>query len=101
MHIKQLLDCNKLFEHVTTLTANNNDNGLKIKEKYLFFFWSNFVQSISGYKKYCKIKQGMHIFSDVASVSDEAFGIFTLKRCWDSWMLAMNNTEIPGPATVK
>ena len=43
----------------------------------------------------------MHVFSDVASVSDEAFGIFTLKRCWDSWMSAINNTETPGIATVK
>ena len=43
----------------------------------------------------------MHVFSDVASESDEAFVIFTLKRCWDSWMSAMNNTETPGTATVK
>ena len=78
MHIKQLLDCNKLYQHITTSTANNNDDEFKIKEKYLFFFWSNFGQSITGYKKYSEMKQGMHVFSDVASVSDEAFGIFTL-----------------------
>ena len=51
----------------------------KLKKKYLFFFWSNFGQSITCYKKYSEIKKGMHVFSDVASVSDEAFGIFTLK----------------------
>ena len=100
MHIKQLFDGNKLYEHITISIANNNDNEFKIK-KILFFFWSNFRQSITGYKKYSEIKQGMHVFSDVASVSDEAFGIFTLKRCWDLWMSVMNNTETPDIATVK
>ena len=93
MYIKQLFDCNELYKHITTSTANNDDNGFKIKAKFLFLFWSNFGQSITGYKKYSKIKQGMHVFSDLALVSDEAFGIFTHKRCWDSWMSAMNNAE--------
>ena len=43
----------------------------------------------------------MHKFLDVASISDEAFGILKLKRCWESWMTAMNNTETPGTATIK
>ena len=43
----------------------------------------------------------MHVFSDVAFVSDEAFGIFTFKQCRDSWMSAMNNTETPCTKTVK
>ena len=88
MHIKQLFDCNKLYEHMTTPNANNDDNEFKIKEKYLFFFWSNFGQSIIGYKKYSEIKQGMLVFSDVASVSDKVFGIFTPQQCY--------NTETPG-----
>ena len=50
MHIKQLFDCDKLYEHVTTSTANY-DNQFKIKEKHLYFFWSNFGQSITGYKR--------------------------------------------------
>ena len=70
-------------------------------KKRLFFLWSNFGQSITGYKKYSEMKQGMHVFSNVVSVSHEAFGIFTLQQCWDSWMSAMNNTETPGIATVK
>ena len=36
MHIKQLFDCDMLYEHITTSTANNDDNGFKIKEKHLF-----------------------------------------------------------------
>ena len=43
----------------------------------------------------------MHVFSDVASLSDEAFGTLILKRCRESWMSAMNNTETPGTVTVK
>ena len=77
MHIKQLFDCNKLYEHISTSTANNDDKAFKIKEKHPFFFRSNFGQNITSYKKYTEIKQGMHVCSDVASVSDEA-GIFTL-----------------------
>ena len=43
----------------------------------------------------------MHKFSAVESVSYKAFGIFTLKRCWDSWMPAKNNTETRANTTVK
>ena len=43
----------------------------------------------------------MQVFSDVASVSDDVFGIFTLKLCWDSWMSVINNTETPGILTVQ
>ena len=70
-------------------------------KKNIFFFWSNFGQSTTGYNNYSVIKQSMHLFSDIALISDEAFGIFTLKQCWHSWMSAMNNTETPGIATVK
>ena len=59
---------------------------------FLFFkFWT----------KQIEIKQGMRIFSGVASVSDEAFVISTLQQCWDSWMSAMYTTKISGIATVK
>ena len=101
MYVKQMFDCDKLYHHITSSSANKNNDEFKIKEQHLFFFWSNFGQSITGHKKYSVIKQALHVFSDVASVSDEAFGIFTLKRCWDSWMSAMNNIETPGIATVK
>ena len=47
------------------------------------------------------MKQGMHVFLDVALMKDEAFSIFTLQQCWGSWMLAMNNTETPGITTIK
>ena len=47
------------------------------------------------------MKQGMYVFSDVASVSDEAFGIVILQRCRDSYMSVMNNIETPGIVPVK
>ena len=101
MHIKQMFDCDKLYQHITSSSINIDDDEFKNTENHLFFFWSNFGQSITGHKKYSIIRQSLHVFSDVASVSDEAFGIFTLKRCWDSWMSAMNNAETPGVATIK
>ena len=100
MHIKQLFDCNELYVHITSSTTND-DNEFKIKVKYLFFFWSNFRQSITGHKKCSVNRQSMYIFLNVASISNEAFGIFTLKQCWESWMSVMNNTETPDIATVK
>ena len=100
-HVKQMFDCDKLYQHITSSPINMDNDELKDTKEHLFFFWSNFGQSITGHKKYSVIRQSLHVFSDVASVSDEAFGIFTLKRCWDSWMSAMNNTETPGIATVK
>ena len=38
MRIKQLFDCNKLFQYIITSAANNDDNEFKITEKYLFSF---------------------------------------------------------------
>ena len=38
----------------------------------------------------------MLVFSDVTSVSDDLFGVFTFQGCWDSWMLAKNNTATSG-----
>ena len=35
--MKQLFDCNKLYHHIISPTASNDDNEFKIKEKYLFF----------------------------------------------------------------
>ena len=47
------------------------------------------------------MKQGLNLFSDVASVSKEAFDVFTLKHCWESWILVMTNLALPSTATIK
>ena len=36
---------------------------------------------------------GQKLFSDIATVSDEAFVYFTIERCWNSWESAMSNIE--------
>ena len=47
------------------------------------------------------IKQGMHVFADVVSLSDEVFILITPQQCWDSWISANSNEEEFGIATVK
>ena len=47
------------------------------------------------------MQQCLHLFSDMPSVSDEVFGVFTLKCCWESWIPAMTNFKSPGTATIK
>ena len=71
------------------------------QRKTFIFFWSNFGQSITGYKKYSVIEKGIHVISDAVLESNEAFVIFTLQQCWDSWISAMNNTETTAIATVQ
>ena len=44
MHIKRLFDCDELYKHITTSTAND-DNEFKIKENHLFFFHFEFINN--------------------------------------------------------
>ena len=41
---------------------------------------------IIGKKKYDTKNQCTTLFSDQCTVSDEAFGRFTIERCWDIWL---------------
>ena len=41
---------------------------------------------IIGKKKHDANNQCTTLFSDQCTVSDEAFGKFTIKRCWDTWL---------------
>ena len=42
-------------------------------------------------RKIDKKKQCIQIFSDICTVSDEAFGSLTIKRCWDTWLNECQN----------
>ena len=55
------------------------DNNMKAKKlKHIFYLFS--VK-----KKFDKKKQCLVLFSDICTVSDEAFGRLTIERCWDTW----------------
>ena len=52
--------------------------------KYLKYIYT-------GKKKFDKKKQCIQIFSDICTVSDEAFGRLTIERCWDTWLTECQN----------
>jgi len=60
----------------------------------------HFGPCIVGKKLYGKI-MGQQLFSDIATISDEAFAYFTIERCWESWESAMSNNEEGKKTTVR
>ena len=48
----------------------------------------------SGKKKFDKKKQCSVLFSDICTVSDEAFGRLTIERCWDTWTKECEQKQI-------
>jgi len=57
------------------------------------YFLKHFGPCVAGKKKYSEKIMGQKLFSDIATVSDEAFVYFTIERCWNSWESAMSNIE--------
>ena len=48
----------------------------------------------SGKKKFDKKQQCSVLFSDICTVSDEAFGRLTIERCWDTWTKECEQKQI-------
>ena len=70
----------------TTHDDDDQDRGSNGK-KIFFFILKWFGNCFVNHKEYNILVQANSLFSDVATISDEAFGYFTLERCWDSWKL--------------
>ena len=60
-----------------------------------------FGQAIVGHKLFNNQLKCQTLFSDVATVSDEAFAKFTLERCWESWLSGVLQENNPGTMVVK
>lgn len=92
-------------EVLPTITSyEGNPSTIQSKDDFEFvlvFFMDTFGQCMVGHKKYNKEQRAIKTFSEVCTVSDEAFGRFTLERCWDSWMSAVENKKEPGKSTVR
>ena len=88
----------------TITSYEGNPSTIQSKEDFEFvlvFFMETFGQCMVGHRKYNKEQRAIKTFSEVCTVSDEAFGRFTLERCWDSWMSAVENKKQPGKSTVR
>ena len=58
---------------------------VKTRINNFFFILKWFGNCFVNHKEYSILVQANSLFSEVATISDEAFGYFTLERCWDSW----------------
>ena len=68
----------------TTDQDDEHDCGNEKKQNF-FFILKWFGNCFVNHKEYSILVQANSLFSEVATISDEAFGYFTLERCWDSW----------------
>ena len=72
-----------------------------IHRKAFFLLLDEFGQALSGHKRFNDNMKSKFTFSTVCTVSDEAFAIFTLERCWESWVSEMKRTIDPQEILVK
>ena len=64
-------------------------------------FLDSFGQALIGHKYFNDQMKSKYNFSKVCTISDEAFGIFTLERCWDSWISEMKRVTNPQETIIK
>ena len=72
-----------------------------VHKKSFFLFLDEFGQALIGHKYFNDNMKSKFTFSAVCTVSDEAFAIFTLERCWDSWVSEMKKSINPQEIIVK
>ena len=73
----------------------------EMNEKSFYIFLDYFGQAIVGHKFFNEDVKRDVIFSSTCTVSDEAYGRFTLERCWDSWLSTCNKKNNPNAFIVK
>ena len=61
-----------------------------MQETSFYFFLNTFGSAICGYDKFCDSMKQQMLFSEVCTVSDEAFGILVLKKNWNTWLQYMS-----------
>ena len=88
--------------NIKSLFEKNKISGVAVGTKeHFFLFMDYFGQAIVGHKYFNTELRCKNNFSDSCTVSDEAFGRFTLERCWDSWLSGATNKQRPGKCTIK
>lgn len=67
--------------------------------KTFHMFLDYFGQSIAEYSNFKKSERGHKMFQRTCTISDEAYGIFTIERCWNTWWKEMEENKIAPPRT--
>jgi hypothetical protein len=83
---------------MTSFGSGEDDLVLDHKQhKYTFkLFLDYFGESIAEFASYNKREKRNNLFQHACTTSDEAFGIFTLERCWDTWFTEVSeHTKMP------
>jgi hypothetical protein len=77
-----------LHEETSENGINTSSTNIPETEEYKMFevFLDYFGTSIAGCSNFKKIERKNKVFQKTCTPSDEAFGIFTLERCWDTWL---------------
>ena len=88
-------DYNRLFTKVNMVNimtsstqedANNSD-----QRKSFFLFLEKFGASTAEAANFNASEKKKRCFREVCTISDEAFAIFTIDRCWNYWSKKWNN----------
>ena len=75
---------------VNILTSTTNDDNT---QEIFNVFLDYFGESIAEYSNFKKELKRNVSFRDACTPSDEAFGIFTIERCWSNWMSEFRDNE--------
>ena len=67
------------------------------QEKHTKLFLDFFGTSIAEYSNYNSSEKGRKLFQRSCTISDEAFGIFTIERCWSTWLKEMTHNFVSPP----
>ena len=73
-----------LINTLINMTQENSNN--PNQEKFFFLFLDHFGASFAEAANFNSAEKQNKCFSQVCTNSDEAFGIFSIERCWDKWM---------------
>ena len=72
------------------MTSTTNDDN---SQEIFIIFLDYFGESIAEYSNFKKELKRNVLFQDACTPSDEAFGIFTIERCWSNWMSEFRDNE--------
>ena len=68
------------------------------QHKYTFkLFIDCFGESIAEFANFNKREKRNNLFQHACTTSDEAFGIFTIERCWDTWFIEVSQHKKTPP----
>ena len=102
MNIAGMYEASKHDEKLHEIFKQEKLCAITYKDKNVFFlFLDYFGQALIGHKYFNDQMKSKYNFSKVCTVSDEAFGMFTLERCWESWLSEMKRATNPQEIVVK